>query len=62
MDLEDRIKNLYDYLASLEDEIEILRCNIAEFKSRIEDVQSESDFNNLLKFDLEKGITMFELF
>ena len=62
MTIEERKKDLYDYLAHLEEEIEVLKGNIVEFKSLIENAQSDSDFNNLLKFNLEKGITLFELF
>ena len=62
MTVEERKKDLYEYLANLEGEIEILKGNIVEFKTITENAQSESEFNNLLKFDLEKGITMFELF
>ena len=62
MSIEERKKDLYDYLAHLEKEIEVLKCNIVEFKSLIEKAQSEIDVNNLVKFDLERGITMFELF
>ena len=62
MDIEERKKDLYDYLAHLEEEIEVLKGNIVEFKTIIENAQSENDFNNLVKFNLEKGITLFELF
>ena len=62
MTIEERKKSLYDYLAHLEEEIEVLKGNIVEFKTITENAQSESEFNNLLKFDLEKGITLFELF
>ena len=63
MPIEERKKDLYDYLAHLEEEIEILKGNIVELRKSAENIQSDDDFNNLLKIlDLEKGITLFELF
>ena len=63
MSIEERKKDLYEYLARLEGEIEILKGNIVELRKSAENIQSDDDFNNLLKkLDIEKGITMFELF
>ena len=63
MNIEERKKDLYDYLACLEGEIEILKGNIVDLRKSTENIQSDDDFNNLLtKFDIEKGITLFELF
>lgn len=63
MNIEDRKKDLYEYLSLLEKDIEILKGNIADFKKIAENIQSDDEFNNILtKFDIERGITLFELF
>ena len=63
MSIEERKKDLYEYLARLEGEIEILKGNIVELRKSAENIQSDDDFNNLLKImDIEKGINLFELF
>lgn len=63
MSIEERKKDLYEYFAYLERDIEILKDNIVELRKSAENIQSDDDFNNLLtKFDIEKGITLFELF
>ena len=63
MTVEERKKDLYEYLANLEGDIEILKGNIVDLKKNAENIKSDDDFNNLLKvLDLEKGITLFELF
>ena len=61
-DIEERKKDLYEYLEHLEEEIEILKGNIVEFKKMAENIQSDDEFNNLMEYDIEKGITLFELF
>lgn len=62
MTVEERKKELYNYLAQLEEQIEILKCNIDEFKKIVENIQSEDDFNKHMNFDLEKGLSLIELY
>ena len=54
MTIEEKKKKLYENIAQLEEEIEILKGNIAEFKQILEKIQTEDD--------IEKGLNIIELF
>lgn len=58
----DEIKKVaYKRLADLEKEIEVLKNNILEAKQVLEKIQTENDLEKLDDFDLEKGLTIIEL-
>ena len=50
------------YLYQLEEQIEILKENISDFREKLEKAQTDDDFELLKYFDMEKGLNMFELF
>ena len=62
MTSEEKKKQIYDYIAQLEEEIEILKGNIAECKQILEKIQTKDDFELLEDFDIEKGLNIIELF
>ena len=62
MTIEERKQTMNCYLDQLEEEIEILKKNISEFKEKLEKVQTVDDFEMLKYFDMEKGLNMIELF
>lgn len=58
----DEIKKVaYKQLADLEKEIELLKNNISEAKQVLGKIQTENDLEKLNDFDLEKGLTIIEL-
>ncbi len=58
----DEIKKVaYKRLADLEKEIELLKNNISEAKQVLGKIQTENDLEKLNDFDLEKGLTIIEL-
>lgn len=58
----DEIKKVaYKRLADLEKEIELLKNNISEAKQVLRKIQTENDLEKLDDFDLEKGLTIIEL-
>ena len=62
MTIEEKKQDMNCYLEQLEEEIEILKENISEFKKKLEKVQTVDDFEMLKYFDMEKGLNMIELF
>ena len=62
MTIEEKKKLLYDHIAQLEEEIEILKGNIAESKQILEEIQTEDDLEKYKDFDIEKGLNIIELF
>ena len=62
MTIEEKKQNLNCYLEQLEEEIEILKENISEFKKKLEKAQTDDDIEMLKYFDMEKGLNMIELF
>ena len=62
MTIEERKQALNCYLDQLEEEIEILKENMSEFKKKLEKAQTDDDFEMLKYFDMEKGLNMIELF
>ena len=62
MTIEEKKKQLYEYIAQLEEEIEILKENIAEFKQILEKTQTDDDIEKCRDFDIEKGLNIIELF
>ena len=63
MTIEERKQDLKSYLEQLEEEIETLKENISEVKKKLEKIQTDADFEMLLKdYDIEKGLNMIELF
>ena len=62
MTIEEKKKQLSEYIAQLEEEIEILKVNIAEFKKILEKIQTEDDIEKYKDFDIEKGLNIIELF
>ena len=62
MTIEEKKKLLYDNIAQLEEEIEILKGNIAEFKQILEKIHTEDDLEKYKDFDIEKGLNIIELF
>ena len=62
MTIEERKEQTYEYIAQLEEEIEILKVNIAEFKKILEKIQTEDDLEKYKDFDIEKGLNIIELF
>ena len=61
MTIEEKKKKLYENIAQLEEEIEILKGNIAEFKQILEKIQTEDDLEKYRNFDIEKGLDIIEL-
>lgn len=58
----DEIKKVaYKRLSDLEKDIEVLKNNISEAKQVLEKIQTENDLEKLDDFDLEKGLTIIEL-
>ena len=62
MTIEEKKKRLYEDVAQLEEEIEILKVNIAEFKQILEKIQTEDDVKKCQCFDIEKGLNIIALF
>ena len=62
MTIEEKKKRLYEDVAQLEEEIEILKVNIAEFKQVLEKIQTEDDVKKCQRFDIEKGLNIIALF
>ena len=62
MTIEEMKKQSCEYIAQLEEEIEILKGNIAEFNQIIEKIQTEDDLEKYKDFDIEKGLNIIELF
>ena len=62
MTIEEKKNYLYENIAQLEEEIEILKGNIAEFKQILEKIQTEDDIKKCQCFDIEKGLNIIELF
>ena len=62
MNIEEKKQDMNCYLEQLEEEIEILKENISEFKEKLEKVQTDNDFEALKYFDMEKGLNIIELF
>ena len=58
MTIEEKKEELYEYIAQLEEEIEILKGNIAEFKQILEKIQTEDDIEKYKDFDIEKGLNI----
>ena len=61
MRIEEKKKKLYENIAQLEEEIEILKGNIEEFKQILEKIQTEDDLEKYKNFDIEKGLDIIEL-
>ena len=61
MTIEEKKNILYDDIAQLEEEIEILKGNIAEFKKILEKIHTEDDIEKYKDFDIEKGLDIIEL-
>ena len=61
MTIEEKKKKLYENIAQLEEEIEILKGNIAKFKQILEKIQTEDDLEKYKNFDIEKGLDIIEL-
>ncbi|CDA69377.1 unknown [Clostridium sp. CAG:510] len=51
-------KEMYEQLADLEKEIEVLKNNISEAKQVLEKIQTVDDLEKLDNLDLEKGLTI----
>lgn len=62
MTIEEKKKKEYEYISQLEEEIEILKVNIVEFKQILEKIQTEDDIEKHKDFDIEKGLNIIELF
>ena len=62
MTIEERKKLTYEHIAQLEEEIEILKGNIAEVKQILEKIQTEDDIEKYKDFDIEKGLKIIGLF
>ena len=62
MTIEERKEQTYEYIAHLEEEIEILKGNITEFKQILEKIQTEDDIEKYKDFNIEKGLKIIELF
>ena len=62
MSVEEKKSRLYEEIAQLEEEIEILKGNIAEFKQILENIHTEDDIEKYKDFDIEKGLNIIELF
>lgn len=62
MTIEEKKQDMNCYLEQLEEEIEILKENISEFKKKLEKALTDDDFEMLKYFDMEKGLNMIELF
>lgn len=58
----DEIKKVaYKRLTDLEKDIEVLKNNISVAKQVLGKIQTENDLEKLDDFDLEKGLTIIEL-
>ena len=62
MTIEENKKLLYDHIAQLEEEIEILKGNIVDYKQILENIHTEKDIEKHNDFDIEKGLNIIELF
>ena len=62
MTIEEKKQDLNCYLEQLEEEMEILKENISDFKKKLEKAQTDDDIEMLKYFDMEKGLNMIELF
>lgn len=62
MSVEEKKSRLYEEIAQLEEEIEILKCNIAEFKQILENIHTEDDIEKYKDFDMEKGLNIIEVY
>ena len=63
MTVDERKQFINNYLEQLEEEIETLKENISEVRKRLEKIQTDDDFEMLLKYyDIEKGLNFIELF
>ena len=62
MTIKESKEQTYEYIAQLEEEIEILKENITEFKQILEKIQTEDDIEKYKDFDIEKGLNVIELF
>ena len=62
MTIKEKKKQSCEYIAQLEEEIEILKINITEFKRILENIQTEDDIEKYKDFDIEKGLNIIELF
>lgn len=62
MSVEEKKSRLYEEIAQLEEEIEILKGNIAEFKQILENIHTEDDIEKIKDFDIEKGLNIIDLF
>ena len=62
MTIEERKNKTYEYIAQLEEEIEILKENITEFKQILEKIHTEDDIEKYKDFDIEKGLNVIELY
>ena len=62
MTIEEKKKQSYEYITQLEEEIEILKANIVDFKQILEKIHTEKDIEKYNDFDIEKGLNIIELF
>ena len=62
MTIEEKKKQSYEYITQLEEEIEILKENIVDFKQILEKIHTENDIEKYNDFDIEKGLNIIELF
>ena len=62
MTIEEKKKKLYENIAQLEEEIEILKGNIVDYKQILENIHTEKDIEKHNDFDIEKGLNIIELF
>ena len=53
---------LRDNVNRLNEEIEILKSNVAEFESILDKIQTEEDLKKYKDFDIEKGLNIIALF
>lgn len=59
----DEIKEeILGQIAGLEEDIEVLKSNIAEAKTLIQNAKTVTDLEQIEEFDLEKGLNIIELF
>ena len=61
MTIEEKKKQSYENIAQLEEEIEILKGNIEEFKQILEKIQTEDDIEKYKNFDIEKGLDILDI-
>ena len=62
MTIEEKKKQSYEYITQLEEEIEILKGNIVDFKQILEKIHTDKDIEKYNDFDIEKGLNIIELF